>query len=268
MEPTLGEAYWSLANLKTFRFSDADMRAMRSALERTDLSDEDRLHFEFALGKALEDEEVLRMSPLAITPRATRSAERLHPYSADENTRYVDRCKAQYTSEFFAARASRRARQCRSPSSSLGCRARDPRCSSRFLQATRWSKAPWNCPTFRNSCVSSPDARFGRRVHEAPFFNAVAALDAAELRRLGERYLESTRDHRKTDGAVLHRQDAEQLSLRRLHPSYLAERQDHRRPASSARLLLLGDSSSTLPAARTSPTISAISADTIATTWS
>ena len=30
MEPTLGEAYWSLANLKTFRFSDADVRAMRA----------------------------------------------------------------------------------------------------------------------------------------------------------------------------------------------------------------------------------------------
>src|ERR1700692_4693250 len=56
MEPTLGEAYWSLANLKTFRFSHSDILAIRSALERTDLTNEDRLHFEFALGKALEDE--------------------------------------------------------------------------------------------------------------------------------------------------------------------------------------------------------------------
>ncbi len=27
MQPTLGEAYWSLANLKTFRFADADIAA-------------------------------------------------------------------------------------------------------------------------------------------------------------------------------------------------------------------------------------------------
>ena len=56
LEPTLGEVYWSLANLKTFRFSDStDVAAMRAALGKSDLSDEDRLHFEFALGKALED---------------------------------------------------------------------------------------------------------------------------------------------------------------------------------------------------------------------
>ncbi len=53
--PNLGEAYWSLANLKTFRFSAEELQAMRSRLERTDLSDEDRFHFHFALGKALED---------------------------------------------------------------------------------------------------------------------------------------------------------------------------------------------------------------------
>ncbi|HEY0767028.1 MAG TPA: tetratricopeptide repeat protein, partial [Steroidobacteraceae bacterium] len=55
MEPTLGEAYWSLANLKTLRFTEADVQALRTALARLDLGDEDRLHFEFALGRALED---------------------------------------------------------------------------------------------------------------------------------------------------------------------------------------------------------------------
>jgi hypothetical protein len=36
LEPTLGEAYWSLANLKTFTFSNADVAAMRAALARGD----------------------------------------------------------------------------------------------------------------------------------------------------------------------------------------------------------------------------------------
>ena len=53
--PTLGEAYWSLANLKTYRFSDAEVQAMTAALRRPGLGDEDRLHFEFSLGKVLED---------------------------------------------------------------------------------------------------------------------------------------------------------------------------------------------------------------------
>ncbi len=54
--PDLGEAYWSLANLKTFRFTAAEKQAMQAQLARADLSEEARCHFDFALGKALEDE--------------------------------------------------------------------------------------------------------------------------------------------------------------------------------------------------------------------
>ncbi len=53
--PNLGEAWWSLANLKTFRFTGEDIEAMRGQLARGDISDDDRLHLDFALGKALED---------------------------------------------------------------------------------------------------------------------------------------------------------------------------------------------------------------------
>src|SRR5215475_1638667 len=55
MDSTLGEAYWSLANLKTFHFTEGDVAALRAALERQDLDTDSRLHFEFSLGKALED---------------------------------------------------------------------------------------------------------------------------------------------------------------------------------------------------------------------
>src|SRR6202012_1567076 len=55
-QPGLGESYWSLANLKTFRFLPAEIATMRAQLGRDDLSSEDRFHFEFALAKALEDE--------------------------------------------------------------------------------------------------------------------------------------------------------------------------------------------------------------------
>ena len=55
LKPELGEAWWSLANLKTIRFSDADIAAMRSALEKSGLRDQDRIHLEFALGKAMHD---------------------------------------------------------------------------------------------------------------------------------------------------------------------------------------------------------------------
>src|SRR3546814_4737069 len=56
IEPGLGEVWWSMANLKTVRFDDADVAAMETALESgAKLSHEDRLHLNFALGKAFED---------------------------------------------------------------------------------------------------------------------------------------------------------------------------------------------------------------------
>jgi tetratricopeptide (TPR) repeat protein len=53
IRPHFGEAYWNLANLKTFRFRDQEIAAMRRAL-RNGLNDADAIHLHFALGKALE----------------------------------------------------------------------------------------------------------------------------------------------------------------------------------------------------------------------
>jgi tetratricopeptide (TPR) repeat protein len=50
-----GDAYWSLANLKTYRFSDAELGRMRSAEAAARTALIDRTHLCFALGKAYED---------------------------------------------------------------------------------------------------------------------------------------------------------------------------------------------------------------------
>ncbi len=50
-----GEAWWSLANLKTFRFQPEDVAAMEAELADERLADEQRANFQFALGKAYED---------------------------------------------------------------------------------------------------------------------------------------------------------------------------------------------------------------------
>jgi tetratricopeptide (TPR) repeat protein len=49
-----GDAYWSLANLKTYRFMDAELKSMRTA-ETAATGLIDRYHLCFALGKAYED---------------------------------------------------------------------------------------------------------------------------------------------------------------------------------------------------------------------
>jgi len=50
-----GDAYWSLANLKTYRFTDAELVCMRGAEARPATGLVDRYHLCFALGKAYED---------------------------------------------------------------------------------------------------------------------------------------------------------------------------------------------------------------------
>lgn len=41
LRPGFAEAYWSLANLKTFRFSDDDITDMKSELEKIEVDNED-----------------------------------------------------------------------------------------------------------------------------------------------------------------------------------------------------------------------------------
>jgi tetratricopeptide (TPR) repeat protein len=53
--PDFGDAYWSLANLKTYRFTEDEMAAMAQAEAAPATAAQDRQHLCFALGKALED---------------------------------------------------------------------------------------------------------------------------------------------------------------------------------------------------------------------
>ncbi|MEO0997249.1 MAG: tetratricopeptide repeat protein, partial [Pseudomonadota bacterium] len=53
--PATGEAYWSLANVKTYRFDDAELAHIETRAEAPELPTDDRIAFRFAAGKARED---------------------------------------------------------------------------------------------------------------------------------------------------------------------------------------------------------------------
>ena len=55
LRPNFGETYYSLANLKTFRFTPSDIDEMNQRVGDTSLPVDCRVHFAFALGKAYED---------------------------------------------------------------------------------------------------------------------------------------------------------------------------------------------------------------------
>jgi tetratricopeptide (TPR) repeat protein len=103
VQPTLGEAWWSLANLKTIKFDEADVSAMQAALRSPDVTDEDRFHLDFALGKAFHD---AGRADDAFAHYAAANALRLksQPYRPIEITTTVDRCAAAFTAEAFEER--------------------------------------------------------------------------------------------------------------------------------------------------------------------
>ncbi len=55
LNPKHGPAYWSMANLKIFKFRDDEVDVMLHQLDSDELAEVDNIHIRFALGKAMED---------------------------------------------------------------------------------------------------------------------------------------------------------------------------------------------------------------------
>jgi len=194
-QSTLGEAYWSLANLKTFRFSDPDVTAMRRALTSADLSDDDRLHFEFSLGKALEDAGEYEES-FGHYDRGNAIRKKLHPYNADDNTKFVRRSKSIFTADFFSARAGAGSPD-PAPIFIVGL----PRAGSTLIEQILAShssvEGTMELPDLTR--IAMEIIRRNKGDSDGGFAQGVAALTPEELRALGEQYLAETRSQRKTD---------------------------------------------------------------------
>ena len=193
--PGLGEAYFSLSNLKTVRFTEAEIAEMRAQLLRPDLGVHDQLHLHYALGKALEDE-----GDYAASFEHYRQGAALRrketPYDADENRDRLSRSRALFTPSFFAERIG------------FGCLAPDPifvvglpRSGSTLVEQILASHSAVE-GTMELPDISALATRLGfnslaRKADDYP--ESLARLGADELRALGEEYLARTRIQRKTD---------------------------------------------------------------------
>lgn len=192
--PSFGEAYWSLANLKTFQFEARDVAAMQAALASPQANDDDRLHLHFALGKALEDDKHYEAS---FTHYARGNAIRRGQtnYSADETTSHLERSRALFTRSFMAERAGQ---GCQDPAPIfiVGL----PRSGSTLIEQILASHS------LVEGTMELPDVSFlARRLSEqklksdtSKYPETVGALDGAALKALGEEYIARTRIHRKT----------------------------------------------------------------------
>jgi tetratricopeptide (TPR) repeat protein len=193
LRPSLGEAYWSLAGLKSYRFSEAEIRQIQEQLARPSLSGDDRMYFHFALGKALGDRADYAKS-FENYARANAIKRLTVDYDPAALTRHVRDCKALFTPEFFQARAE------------AGCNAQAPifivgmqRAGSTLVEQILASHSAIEA-TAELPNISLLAEHIGERIARDSGSNypgVLAELDAGTLKTFGEQYMETTRPHRK-----------------------------------------------------------------------
>ncbi|WP_118857822.1 tetratricopeptide repeat-containing sulfotransferase family protein [Sphingomonas mesophila] len=194
VQPTLGEVWWSLANLKTVAFSAGDVAAMERALDDTELTSADRFHLHFALGKALEDAgEAAGAFGHYAEGNRLRGAEM--DYDPGVISDHVERSIALFTPDFFSARGGGCARG--DPIFIVGL----PRAGSTLIEQIL-SSHPEVEGTTELPDIPTLARRLGgrKRASERSLYPEILAeLDPDELRALGEEYLERAQVQRSTD---------------------------------------------------------------------
>ncbi|MDA0796306.1 MAG: sulfotransferase [Proteobacteria bacterium] len=193
--PTFGEAYWSLANLKTFRFSMEDMSAMKLQIRGSDITQNDRVQFEFALGKAAEDAHDYALSFQHYNQGNSLYRESTR-YDADGNSARTERLKRKFTAQFLKDRIGS-GHDTAAPIFIVGM----PRSGSTLLEQILASHSLVEGTTELPDIISMALEMSGEGgTKEISQYNDVLATKSLEeLRELGAQYIERTRVHRKTD---------------------------------------------------------------------
>jgi tetratricopeptide (TPR) repeat protein len=190
--PGYGEPYWSLADMKTYRFTDEELARMRAEEAAPPRKLSDRYHLCFAIGKALEDrgayEEAFAYYVRGNDLKKTEC--RYRPAITERNTAAQ---KAVCTGEFFAARQG------------FGCESDAPifivglpRSGSTLVEQILASHSQVEGTMELADIARLVQDLQGRDVEgvEPRYPRVLAELSAADCRRLGEKYLEDTRIYR------------------------------------------------------------------------
>jgi tetratricopeptide (TPR) repeat protein len=103
-DPRCAEAYLSLANLKTYRFTVDQVTAMRALLSQDDLYPDDRIKLHFALGKDSEDNGAHDVA-FDHYARGNAIERSRRAYDPATTSAYARQSKALFTPAFFEARS-------------------------------------------------------------------------------------------------------------------------------------------------------------------
>ena len=191
--PNYGDAWYALANLKTYRFSDEELREMRAVQDSADLTMMSRIHIAFALGKAFED-------------RGDRAAAfenyQLGNTLKQKQTRYTT---SQMQDEFDTQKRFCTPDMIRAQSGN-GCPSPDPifivglpRAGSTLIEQVLASHSQVDGTLELPNILSLAHRLRGRNLvtDRDRYPRVLGELSGEELRALGEDYVENTRIHRQ-----------------------------------------------------------------------
>ncbi|WP_339739492.1 sulfotransferase [uncultured Maricaulis sp.] len=193
VRPNQGDAWYALANLKTYRFSDDELARLRSQENAPDLGFQDRIYLCFALGKALEDRKDYAAA-FEYYERGNDLKRAQTRYKSDQMEEELEAQASICTPELFDKQAGK------------GCPAPDPvfivglpRAGSTLIEQILASHSQVDGTLeLPNILALSHRLRGRNRVSDRTFYPRVLHdLDAGKLRALGEDYLENTRIHRQ-----------------------------------------------------------------------
>jgi len=192
-QPNHGEAYYSLANLKTYRFSQQELQTMQEVDKQRHLSLMERVYLLFALGKAFEDLKDFAKA-FDYYQRGNDLKKQQCAYKAD---RMSDDLLAQR--EFFTATQSA-ALKCSGDSSPdpifiVGL----PRAGSTLLEQilSSHSMVDGTLELPNILTISQELRRRGEEKSKLGYPDIIAELDQSELENLGARYIAETKIHRQ-----------------------------------------------------------------------
>jgi len=192
LRPSFGDAYWSLANLKTYRFPADEIARMRAEACAPSAHLVDRYHLCFALGKAYEDGNEFAESWQCYERgnRLKRAESRYHAGIAETNTR---RQIELFTAQFLAARAGG-GLPAPDPIFIVGL----PRSGSTLIEQilASHSKVEATHELWDIQRIVLATERQRSAPGDSPYPGVLAGLAADDFRRLGQSYMTGARAYR------------------------------------------------------------------------
>jgi tetratricopeptide (TPR) repeat protein len=190
--PSLGTAWWGLANLKNYRFDQDDVAALKTQLSAAGLSAMDRVQLLFALGKAQDDLGHFAESFDAYA-RANAARRMQSDYDPARTAAQVRKCTSLFTPDFFRERAGKGSGE-KSPIFVVGMQRSGTTLLEQILASHPQIEGAGELPNLRFMARRLEDTT-GRRF-QTDYPGVLAHVDPAEYRNLGEEFLETSRSRR------------------------------------------------------------------------